>query len=150
MLDVCMRVIIININQGDHFIPCSLKNREIDARPLHSCCNKVTTLTCIDESGNYILHELYALLMKSFYIIIIGIEHQVSFIHCDCESLALSLIRAQLWPATPQHPRLAFTFSSLDWAEALLLECHVALKHFCSALYFYSPYVIAKAGHIIS
>ena len=50
------------------------------------------------------------------------------------------LVRAQLWPASPSYPRYAFSFKLLDWAESLLLECQVALKDFCQALYFRCPY----------
>jgi hypothetical protein len=46
------------------------------------------------------------------------------------------MCRAQLWPATPTNPQYAFSFALLDWAEALLLECQVSLKDFCSALTF--------------
>ena len=59
-----------------------------------------------------------------------GMEHNIQFLYCDCEPLPLTLVRAKLWPATPQYPRYAFTFNLLDWAEVLLLECHVALKEF--------------------
>ena len=45
-----------------------------------------------------------------------GMEHNIQFLYCDC--FLLTLVRAKLWPATPQ-------------AEALLLECHVALKEYC-------------------
>ncbi len=65
---------------------------------------------------------------------------------CDCEPLPITLVRARLWPATPSYPKYAFTFSLLDWAEALLLECHVSLKDFCSALYFRCPYAVAKVA----
>ena len=54
------------------------------------------------------------------------------------------MVHARLWPATPQHPRLAFSFEVLDWAEALLLECQVALKDFCKAMEFKCPHLVAK------
>ena len=61
----------------------------------------------------------------------LGMEHNIQFIHCDCEPLPLTMVRANLWPNLwPQHPRYVFTFNILDWAEALLLESHVALKIF--------------------
>ncbi len=73
-------------------------------------------------------------------------EHTVQVLCCDCEPLPITLVRARLWPATPSYPKYAFTFSLLDWAEALLLECHVSLKDFCSALYFRCPYAVAKVA----
>ena len=61
-------------------------------------------------------------------------EHTVSILCCKCEPLAVTLVRARLWPATAQNPRLAFTFDLLDWAEALMYECQVALKDLWGAL----------------
>ena len=54
------------------------------------------------------------------------------------------MVRAQLWPAAPQRPHLAFTFALLDWAEALLIECQVSLKDFCKALCFKCPHLVVK------
>ena len=68
-----------------------------------------------------------------------GVEHKVQFSYCTCEPLIKTLCRAQLWPATPCNPHYVFSFALLDWAEALLLECQVALKDFCSALNFLFP-----------
>ena len=67
-------------------------------------------------------------------------EHDINFVHCNCEPLAVTLVRAQLWPATPHLPRLVFRFSLLDWIETLMVECQVALRDFCYALYFRCPY----------
>ena len=75
-------------------------------------------------------------------MVVSGIEHSIRFVWCNCESLAVTLVRAQLWPATPHHPKRAFTFKLLDLAESLLLECQVALRDFCNALYFRSPYPV--------
>ena len=60
----------------------------------------------------------------------IGIEHKLHFTCCNCEPLAITLTRAQLWPATPNNPCYAFSFSLLDRAKALMLEYQVALKDF--------------------
>ena len=69
-----------------------------------------------------------------------GTEHDITFMYCQCEPLVITIVRAQLWPATAQRPHLAFTFGLLDWAEALLLECHVALKDLCKTLCFRCPH----------
>jgi len=58
----------------------------------------------------------------------------VLFAYCGCEALAITLARAELWPATPSNPRCAFSFSLLDLAEGLLLEAQVSLKDFCNSL----------------
>jgi len=60
------------------------------------------------------------------------------------------MVRARLWPATPQFPRLAFTFELLDWAEALLLECQVALQDLCRALHFKCPRIAVKRKDVYS
>ena len=77
----------------------------------------------------------------------IGIEHQVLLVCCQCEPIPVTMVRARLWPATPQHSRLAFSFEFLDWAEALLLECQVAVKDLCKALYFKCPHLVFKVSY---
>ena len=69
-------------------------------------------------------------------ILWIGMEHTVSIACCQCEPLAVTVVRAWLWPATAQNLHLAFTFDLLDWAEALTYECQVALKDLWAALQF--------------
>ena len=82
-------------------------------------------------------------------IMIIGLEHQLLFITCSCELLSVTLARAELWPATPTNPRYAFSFTLLDWAEALLLESQVALKDFCKSLSFRCPFHLLKVFTLI-
>ena len=81
-------------------------------------------------------------------IVLLGLEHQVLLHCCDCEPVTVTIVRARMWPASPQYPRLAFSFEMMDWVEALLLECQVAVKEFCGALYFKCPYVIGKVCYI--
>ena len=77
-------------------------------------------------------------------LLILGEEHNISFASCACEPLIITMVRARICPSTPQRPHLAFTFDLLDWAEALLLECQVALKDFCKALYLKCPHLVKK------
>ena len=70
----------------------------------------------------------------------IGIEHKVNFVCCSCEPIGVTLARADLWPASPKNPRLAFTFCLLNWAESLMLECQVSLKDFWNSLKFVCPF----------
>lgn len=78
-----------------------------------------------------------------------GIEHGIDFVCCSCEPLAVTMARARMWPATPHNPRIAFSFELLDWAEALLLECQVALKDFHAALCFKCPYIFEKVRNTL-
>ena len=75
-----------------------------------------------------------------------GVEHNILLVCCQCEPTPLTMVRARLWPASPQHPRLAFSFDLLNWAEALLLECQVAVKDLCKALYFKCPHLVFKVS----
>ena len=59
---------------------------------------------------------------------------------CKCEPVALTMARARIWPSSPTNPHFAFTFELLDWAEALLLECQVAVQDLCSALKYKCPF----------
>ena len=43
-------------------------------------------------------------------------------------------MRLRYWPATPSRPSIAFSFALMDWIEALLLECQVAVRDFTLAL----------------
>lgn len=52
-------------------------------------------------------------------------------------------------PVLKNRAQLAFTFDLLDWTEALLLECQVALKDFCGALYFRCPFLTQRYYMII-
>ena len=79
-----------------------------------------------------------------FFICIYRNRTQEKLVCCNCESIALTLAQAELWPATPTNPRCAFSFNMLNLVEALLLECQVSLKDFCSALKFYCLYFFSK------
>ncbi len=113
----------------------------MDVRLPHDCLTAgVRPLCCVDENGMHACGINY-LLIHPFFI---GVEHNISFSYCGCEPFTVTMVRARLWPASPKHPQLAFCFSLLDWAEALLLECQVALKDLCSALAFKCPHLVNK------
>lgn len=63
-----------------------------------------------------------------------GVQHHLMVSFCRCEDEATTLLRMNLWPATPQQPSLAFQFQLLDSYESLLLECQVALRDFVTSL----------------
>ena len=75
-----------------------------------------------------------------FFFLFLGGEHDIRFASCACEPLVVTMIRARIWPSSPQRPHLAYTFNLLDWAEALLLECQVSVEDFCKALQFKCRY----------
>lgn len=80
------------------------------------------------------------------WFFLLGGEHTVKFASCACEPLVVTMIRARIWPSSPQRPHLAFTFDLLDWAEALLLECQVPVEDFCKALQFKCRRLLVKVG----
>ena len=53
-----------------------------------------------------------------------------------------------MWPSTPNNSHLTFTFDFMDWIEALVLECQVALQDFCKALIYKCPYLIIKVNYL--
>ena len=63
-----------------------------------------------------------------------GILRKISFPFYTCESDCIKLIRLHYWPATSSKPLVAFTFHFLDWLEALLLECQVAVQDMTQAI----------------
>ncbi len=89
--------------------------------------------------------------MLLFYcnILILGSQHSINFASCGCEPLPVTLARAKLWPATPHHPRMVFTFGLLDWVEALMLEAQVSLHDFCRSLTFRGGLKLLKVQHFM-
>ena len=53
---------------------------------------------------------------------------------CKCKLDAHRLMELGYWPATPSRPVVAFSISLMDWMEATLLECQVAVQDFTNAL----------------
>ena len=91
-----------------------------------------------------VINTLSILYVYKLHIHDTGAEHQVKFVTCSCEPLAITMVRAHLWPATPQNARIAFSFRFLDLTEAMLLECQVALKDLCKAISYMHQYPIYK------
>ena len=77
----------------------------------------------------------------------VGIPRKISFPFCACESDCIKLIRLHYWPATSSKPLVAFTFHFLDWLEALLLECQVAVQDMTQAISFLIRDKIGKVIH---
>ena len=101
-------------------------------------------------SMNMVLYVLYVcLVLLTCIYFFIGLEHKVQFISCACEPLAVTMTRAELWPAMPTNPRCAFSFALLDWAEALLLEAQVSFQDFCNTLKFRCPFFSTKVELIM-
>jgi len=71
------------------------------------------------------------MVIQQFYL---GISRNLNIQFCKCRSDALTLIALGYWPGTPTRPFVAFSFSFMDWMEALLLECQVSVQDFSSAL----------------
>ena len=72
--------------------------------------------------------------MHAYNLLPIGAPSNLNIQFCKCQSDALTLIELGYWPATPSRPGLAFTSSFMNWMEALLLECQVAVQDFSSAM----------------
>lgn len=124
-------------------MPFSRGELNVDVRPDHICSTKKESkILCIDGNGMFTIYFRTHKFIKS----IIGMEHIIQFVYCSCEALAITLARAELWPATPVNPRYAFAFDLLNWAEALLLEAHVSLKDFCKSLRLRCPIQIIKVS----
>ncbi len=66
----------------------------------------------------------------------IGVPRQLNISFCKCKNDSLRIMELGYWPASPSRPVLAFSFSFLDWLEALLLECQIAVNDYCDAVEF--------------
>ncbi len=68
------------------------------------------------------------------YLIHTGFQHRVCVAFCSCEPEAVTLVRHNMWPATPKSPTLAFHQDLLLWLESLVLEGCIGVDAFCRAL----------------
>ncbi|XP_076079987.1 uncharacterized protein LOC143050754 [Mytilus galloprovincialis] len=73
--------------------------------------------------------NIYAVDMK-------GTQHICKIQLCRCETAAATLVRYNLWPATPSNPKIAFDIRFMELLSVLHLECHLPTKSFCDALGF--------------
>ena len=130
-----------------------------------SCSTECSTVLCYSKEGSYSWVCQHQVLQRiSVTVMHIGLSHvfmrkvkvcgtfnniaillktmelgtlrklRISFWHC--ESDIVIFVHLNYWLATPSHPSIAFSFSSLDWLQALLLECQVPVQDFFSALAF--------------
>ena len=120
--------------------------RYLHVLPKHDCSTaKEIELCIVDEDGKKFSNQSIGRHSNTCQLsVLLGMEHKVRFHCCECEPISVTMVRARIWPASPQYPRLAFTFELMDLLEALLLECHVAVKDFCGALFFKCPFLIEK------
>lgn len=72
--------------------------------------------------------------MGKHCIIILGTQHQVRVVFCQCESEPVTLLRLNLWAATPSRPTLAFSIDLLLRMKIVMLDCQVAVMDFAQAL----------------
>ena len=63
-----------------------------------------------------------------------GFQHLCKVMLCRCEDPANTLLRYNLWPATPTSPKVAFDVRFMEMLSVLQLECHLPAKTFCEAL----------------
>lgn len=63
-----------------------------------------------------------------------GRQHDVCVTFCDCESDCATLVRHNLWPASPRLPRVAFDMRLMELQNALFLEGQVSVQSFVSSL----------------
>ncbi|XP_064400690.1 uncharacterized protein LOC135346605 isoform X5 [Halichondria panicea] len=82
---------------------------------LHCCCTTyIKEVVCLDPKGCF--------------------QHCVCVTFCKCEPEAVTLVRHNMWPATPATPTLAFHQDLLLWMESLLLEGCIGVDAFCRSL----------------
>lgn len=122
--------------------PLIIDNKRVNVLTHECSTKKEIPLCCIDAQGivSFSANFVAILLCNT------GTQHSILFSCCNCEPTAVTMVKARLWPASPSFPKLAFTFELLEWAEALMLECQVALGDFCKALQFLSPHGTNKVS----
>ena len=114
--------------QDDYFVPFTCDDIKLDIRPEHRCSTKKDSkIQCIDENCEFSKYSVSVSIHWDVFTI--GMEHSILFVYCTCEALAITLARAELWPATPTSPKFAFSFA---------LRCHSQVN---KVLFFYGMYI---------
>lgn len=57
-------------------------------------------------------------------------QHLKQVAVCECESNAVTLMRCQFWPGSPEKPTVGLHFKLMDLAETLFLHSQVSVKAF--------------------
>ena len=107
-------------------------------------------ITCVDAFGETKIW-LKVPMQNSFKTFVIGVQHSITFTFCQCFGEVETLIQFELFPATPKQPTVAFSFQLLDYLEALLLECQVAVSDFTAALKVMSasPFMKVRENRVV-
>ncbi|XP_028519375.1 uncharacterized protein LOC110253726 isoform X2 [Exaiptasia diaphana] len=85
----------------------------------HNCSTKVLqNFTLVDSSGR---------------------QHVKRVEVCECEPIAVSLVRCNFWPGSPVKPTTAFHISLMNLLEKLFLQCQVSLYDFGEVLNLLQP-----------
>ena len=74
-----------------------------------------------------------------FLFLHIGYQHLKEVIVCDCESHAVTLVRCQFWPGSPERPSVGVHFKLIDLAEKLFLHSQVSVKKFSELILEMTP-----------
>lgn len=94
----------------------------VNGLPLGFQCNcgsaEARDIVCIDEHGNQYSKKVW---------------------FCNCYHPTTTLIKNNLWPASPDKPATAFTFYLMDLMETVFLHCKVSLREFCEAVELLRP-----------
>ena len=73
-----------------------------------------------------------------FAFLLPGNQHLKQVAVCNCESHAVTLVRANIWPGSPDKLSIGFHFKLMDLAETLFLHNQVPLKDFSSSITSYT------------
>ena len=68
-----------------------------------------------------------------------GIQHLKQIVFCQCEKPAITLLRLQLWPGSPEKPSCAFHLSLMDLFDRLFIHCKVSLKEATEVFQLFLP-----------
>ena len=74
-----------------------------------------------------------------FLFLHIGYQHLKEVAVCDCESHAVTWVRCQFWPGSPDRPSVGFHFKLIDLAEKLFLHSQVSVKKFSEFILEMTP-----------
>lgn len=67
-------------------------------------------------------------------------NHHLKYVQvCDCEPVAVTLLKCQFWPGSPANPTTGFSFKLMEFVEKVFLHCQVSLLNISEVIAELNP-----------
>ena len=83
-------------------------------------------------------------------------NHHLKYVQvCDCEPVAVTLLKCQFWPGSPANPTTGFNFKLMEFVEKVFLHCQVSLLNiklmeFVEKVFLYCQVSLLNISEVIA